>query len=312
VTVNPSHTEGSKTVCITGASGFLGRATVTKFAARGFKVLALTRPTSDPLKFDLRDQVTEIRGSIDEWVSIIEKENPISVLSYDWAGVEGELRRDRLLQEINIARVCRLAKAAKSVGVKNFITFGSQAEIDPSSLPILESAIDAPQSNYGVAKIAARKEIQSILGDSETRFLWGRVFTVYGPGDTRETLITQLIRKLIIGEDFEIIQSFKKWSFLFLDDFTEAIYALHEHQSVSGVINIGNPTISTIGEAADLIGEILEKSQHISKSHATNSTVSDLTWIPDIPTLLRLSWSPKVSLNVGLENTADWWKQLPK
>lgn len=116
----------------------------------------------------------------------------------------------------------------------------------------------------------------------------------------------------MIDEDFEIVQASRKWSFLYLDDFTEAIYTLHEHLSVSGVINIGNPTISTIGEAADLVGEILKRSQHISKSHVTNSTVSDLTWIPDTATLLRLTWNPKVPLSVGLENTAKWWKQLPK
>jgi len=306
---NSLDTTKRQTICITGASGFLGSSAVRKFASKGYRVIALTRPTSKSLHSVADDQVKQVRGTIDDWVSVIKAEKPTTVLSFDWSGVERELRADQSLQEANIERVCKLAEAATSVGARNFMAFGSQAETKPSFLPILETELDEPQSEYGAAKIATREKIQAILAGTTTRFLWARIFTVYGPGDTRDSFITGLIRKLSLSENYEISEPSKKWSFLEVSDFAEALYLLHGDDRISGVVNIGNPDSSTIGEVADFIGESLGKSEYIKKLTFADPNPTDSAWIPDTKTLNRLLWKPIVPLNLGLQNTVRWWER---
>lgn len=308
-----SFTEkSSKVICITGASGFLGNAVAFKFARSGYRVLALSRVSSLTPACATHNNVTNIQGSVDDWIFAIEREKPISVFSFDWAGVERESRDDEILQESNIERVTRLAGAAKSAGSKTFMSFGSQAEIRPSLDAILESANDDPQSSYGAAKIATRKQIKIELQGSETRFLWGRIFTVYGPGDTRDSLITQIIRTLSINGQYVVNDPLKKWSFLEIEDFEEAIYRLHEAGHVAGIVNIGNPTPSTIGDVVDCLGEIFDQPQKVIKRNPTDPLASLFSWIPDTSTLSNLDWIPKVWLGAGLKETVLWWRQLPK
>ena len=308
--INSLDPKADRTICIAGASGFLGRAAVEKFSRHGYKVIALIRPTSKSIIPGVNSEVKQIRGTIQDWVAAIAAEKPSSVLSFDWSGVERELRNDLVLQESNIDRVSRLAAAAVLAGATNFVSFGSQAEVRPSKHPILESALDDPQSAYGSAKIAARNRIAILLEGTDTRFTWGRIFTIYGPGDARESLITQLIKSLLQNESFAISEPSKRWSFLEINDFADAIYVLNENPQPSGIINIGNSNFSTIGEVADKIGKVLGLPRNILKSDDKAPESSQLSWIPDTSTLSSLSWAPRVPLDAGLENTVRWWKQL--
>ena len=310
--INFLDSKADRTVCIAGASGFLGRATVEEFSKHGFKVIALTRPTSKTIESSVNGQVKQIKGTIHEWVSAIKMEKPSSVLSFDWSGVEKELRNDQDLQKSNIERIARLAEASVVAGATNFVSFGSQAEVGPSEHPILESALDDPQSAYGSTKIATRQKLELLLQGTGTDFTWGRIFTIYGPGDARDSLITQIIKSLLQNECFDISEPFKRWSFLEVSDFAKAIYILHENSVHSRIINIGNPDLSTIGEMATRLGAALGLPQNILKSDNKEQTSSELSWIPDTSTLSSLSWAPNVPLNVGLENTVRWWKQLIK
>ena len=308
--INSLDLKVNRTICVAGASGFLGQATVEEFSRRGFKVIALTRPTSRTLESLPSGSVTQIRGTVDDWVRAIETERPISIFSFDWNGVTSGSRDDRLLQESNLDRVGRLAQAASSFGVKNFISLGSQAEVRPSIAPILENAVDDPQNFYGTAKVNTRKQIQGILEGCETRFIWGRIFTIYGPGDTRNSLITQLIKSLLKNETFTVSEPSKMWSFLEVSDFLEALYLLHESSNISGIVNIGNPIPTTIGEVSEEIGRRFGLVQNVLKLEKEIEVGTQITWIPDTHTLSGLSWRPKIQLSEGLENTIGWWKQF--
>lgn len=306
-----SHASKSDgTICVAGANGFLGKAIVGEFVRRGFKVIALTRENCDPLETGNQGNIFQIRGTIHDWVAVIKSEEPRSVISVDWAGVAKESRDDLLLQQSNIERVSLLAQAAKDSGVQNFIAFGSQAEVGPSENLILESARDEPQNSYGDAKIETRKQVQSILEEGGTRFIWGRVFTIYGPGDVRESVVSELIKSLLANQTFTLKFPLKKWSFLAIQDFVEAVYILHESLHTSGVINIGHPEHQTIETIADQLSEIYGLPNKILKSNLKNPDYSHLTWIPETSTLSKLSWSPKIPLNLGLANTLRWWEQI--
>ena len=302
----PNH--GSKVICITGANGFLGSATARALANDGYKVIALSRKGFISNSLNNNTDILQVSGTVEDWVTVIANEKPISVLSFDWSGVGREHRDDQIQQESNIARIIRLAEAAKSVGAQSFLALGSQAEVAPQVHPIAEFETDAPQSVYGEAKVTARKEVQSILSGSETKFIWGRVFTIYGPGDTRDSFITRIIKSLLVDENFHVANPNGSWSFLYIGDFVNALETLIGHQEVAGIINIGNPVGTKIADVAEQIAESLGKLGRIGKPFAMDSDSNDLTWIPETPSLSNLGWKAKVQMDSGLEATIKWWK----
>jgi dTDP-6-deoxy-L-talose 4-dehydrogenase (NAD+) len=235
-----SFLTSQKLVCVSGSTGFLGRAIVLKLNKHGYRVLALSRQSLGNQFPKVTSEINYVSGTIDDWEEAIGHFKPDVIISCDWEGVGQEFRNEPL-QDLNFERITRLGKIAVQVKAKIFLSFGSQAEIAPSTESIDESVLESPQNFYGLAKIEALKTLNLIAANSVTKIIWGRIFTIYGPGDTRKSIVTEGIRKAILGEEFVIAKPNLKWSFLYIDDFTDAILKILENEDLPGIINIGNP-----------------------------------------------------------------------
>lgn len=296
-----------KIVCVSGVTGFLGQAIVLKLDELGYSILALSRGPVANRFTNVTSSIDYVSGTIDEWERAIRQFRPNIIISCDWEGLSQEQRNDPK-QNLNCERVARIGKLAVEVKAEIFLTFGSQAEVAPSENLIEESTQEVAQDFYGSAKIKLHKTLNFIASNSITRIIWARIFTIYGPGDTRKSIVTDGIRKVLAGEDFIIQHPNRKWSFLFIDDFTSAILKILDDEDLSGVINIGNPVATELG----LVGEIVSKSLNLEPEQnnpAENVDMnSDLTWIPKTETLSSLGWQPQTTLHEGISKTIDWWR----
>ena len=296
-----------KIVCVSGVTGFLGQAIVIKLNELGYSILALSRGPVVNRLTNVTSSIHYVSGTIDEWERAIKQFCPSVIISCDWEGVSKDQREDPN-QDLNCERVARLGQLAVELDAKIFLTFGSQAEVAPSENLISESCHENSQNFYGSAKIRLHKSLNHIASNSITKIIWGRIFTIYGPGDTRNSIVTEGIRKIISGEDFIIQHPNRKWSFLYIDDFTNAILKILENEVLSGVVNIGNPVATDLG----LISEIIFKSlslEHEQYIPAQNADLeSALTWIPRTETLSSLGWQPETTIHEGISKTIEWWR----
>lgn len=295
-----------KLVCVSGSTGFLGRAIVLKLNEHGYPVLALSRRPDLNQFHKVTSAINCVSGTIDDWEEAISHFRPDVVISCDWEGVGQELR-NKPLQILNCERITRLGKIAVRIKAKQFLSFGSQAEIAPSIESIDESVLESPQNLYGLAKTEAFKTLNLIAANSVTKIIWGRIFTIYGPGDTRKSIIAEGIRKAISGEEFVIENPKLEWSFLYIDDFTDAILTILENDDLSGVINIGNPVATKLG----LVNEEIFKSLEIVPLYKNVAQTANLdlgiTWIPKTETLFNLGWHPQTTFREGISKTVRWW-----
>ncbi len=150
-----------KTVALTGATGFVGRATLERLLDSGWKVRALTR--RDQPK---RAGVTWIEGALDRPESLtVLCDGACAVLHVagvvnapDAAGFETG----------NVTGTANMLAAAKQAGIKRFVHVSSLSAREPQL------------SNYGASKAKAEKLVATSLLD------WTiiRPPGVYGPGDT--------------------------------------------------------------------------------------------------------------------------------
>ena len=296
-----------KLVCVSGSTGFLGRAIVLKLNKHGYRVLALSRQSVENQFPKITSAIYYASGTIDHWEEAIDRFKPDVIISCDWEGVGQEFRNEPL-QDLNCERITRLGKMAVQVKAKIFLSFGSQAEIAPATESIDESVLESPQNFYGLAKIKALKTLNLIAVNSVTKIIWGRIFTIYGPGDTRKSIVTEGIRKAISGEEFVIEKPNLKWSFLYIDDFTDAILKILEKEDLSGVINIGNPVATNLGLVNEEILKSLDTEPSYKNVAQKANLDSALTWIPKTEILFNLGWHPQTTFHEGISKTVDWWR----
>jgi nucleoside-diphosphate-sugar epimerase len=201
-------------VLVTGSAGYIGSILLPSLIQDNYSVVGLDTnlypnrmvtnlyDTSSVIKKDIRD-VTE--KDLEGFDSVIH----LAGLSNDPLG---ELDRD-LTYAINYHAAVRLAKIAKSVGVKRFI-FASSCSVygDGGDSYLIESSQVNPQTAYAETKYLAEKEIVSLVTDFFSPVIV-RAGTVYGfaPNMRFDLVVNIFIRNVLTGVPLKIFGSGALW-----------------------------------------------------------------------------------------------------
>ena len=291
-------------VVVTGSSGFLG-SWICRVLAQRHEVTALVRPSSDTYRLQGIDGLRIERRESTDWATFISTEKPQALVLADWWGVGNQDRNDER-QSDNIERMERLAVAARDAGAGLVIGVGSQAELGPVSNRITEDLPDNPTTKYGAAKVAARKAAQQVLEGSATRFAWLRIFSTYGPSDTDTWLIPQLIDTLTKGEVMDLTKGEQEWSYLHAFDLARAFEAVIDNESMSGVINVGNPKTIILKDAIHIIADKLSAKHLLGFGNLDYRPDQVMKLEPACESLTSIGWKPVVSFENGIAQTIQW------
>ena len=295
-------------VVVTGSSGFLG-SWIARVLAQHHETTALVRPSSDTYRLTGIDGLQIERRESADWPAFIASVKPDALVIADWWGVGNHDRNDARQFE-NIERMERLATAARDAGVGLVIGVGSQAELGPVSNRITEDLPDNPTTEYGKAKVAARKIIQSSLIGSSTRCAWLRIFSTYGPSDTDTWLIPQLIDTLTKGEVMELTKGEQEWSYLHAFDLARAFKAVIESESISGIVNVGNPKTVVLKDAIEMIAMKLGAKGLLGFGKMAYRPDQVMKLEPACESLTAIGWKPIVSFENGVAQTIQWRHRL--
>ncbi|WP_423601986.1 NAD-dependent epimerase/dehydratase family protein [Sphingomonas sp. MS122] len=148
------------TLALTGATGFVGKATVDHALARGIHVRALTRREQPA-----REGVTWIAGSLDEEEALARLASGADAVIHI-AGVVNAPTPEGFIRG-NVDGTRHMAAAAASMGVGRFVHVSSMAAREPQL------------SQYGQSKERAEEEVRN----SGLDWTMIRPPGVYGPGD---------------------------------------------------------------------------------------------------------------------------------
>jgi UDP-glucose 4-epimerase len=291
-------------VVVTGSSGFLG-SWICRVLAERHEVTALVRPSSDIYRLQGIDGLRIERRESADWAAFISAAKPDALVLADWWGVGNQDRNDER-QSDNIERMERLAVAARDAGVGLVIGVGSQAELGPVSNRITEDLPDNPTTKYGEAKVAARKAAQQVLEGSATRFAWLRIFSTYGPSDTDTWLIPQLIDTLTKGEVMDLTKGEQEWSYLHAFDLARAFEAVIDNETMSGVINVGNPKTIILKDAIHIIADKLSAQHLLGFGNMDYRPDQVMKLEPACESLTAIGWKPIVSFENGSAQTIQW------
>lgn len=149
-----------KTLALTGATGFVGKATVDRALARGHRVRALTRREQPA-----REGVTWISGNLDSEDALARLASGADAVVHI-AGVVNAPNPAGFIHG-NVTGTRNMIAAATSMGVRRFVHVSSLSAREPQL------------SNYGRSKERAEAEVR----ESGLDWTMVRPSGVYGPGD---------------------------------------------------------------------------------------------------------------------------------
>lgn len=298
--MNFSSSNPHELIIVYGANGFLGSVITKRLHKSGMAVLAVIRPTSDKSRIEDLKNLEIIEEESFNWPQLVEKYKPGVVICAQWRGVPKSDREDLEMQVSNIQPFVDLANATKKSNARAFICFGSQAEVKESSDFINEAFYNSGVSAYGKVKAELHSQLASLFEDSDCRFIWARVFSVYGPSDTSDSLLVRLFEAELEGSNLVITNPSKFWSYLYEDDFASAVEHILKNPDISGPVNVGYPIFSEIRE-------IVAIWQGCSISDRIDFELSEANvgFFPKTGKLETIGWNPSISLMQGIQRTRE-------
>ena len=299
----------AKTVAMTGATGFVGKATMECLLAAGWQIRALAR-REQPAKAG----VTWIYGALDNPDSLFELCDGADAVLHiagvvnaaDAAGFEAG----------NVTGTAHMIAAAKSAGVARFVHVSSLSAREPKL------------SEYGASKMRGEKLVATSLLD------WTiiRPPGVFGPGDTEVLDMFRMAQK-----GFVLLPPVGRASWIYVDDLARLLVALcPAHEDTTAQIieaDDGEPGGWTHSGFARAIGWAMGR--RVSTLHAARPLLfaaayadrlfrrSKAKLTPDRAGYLAHKdwviaasarppaalWQPQVKTRSGLQDTVRWYNR---
>ena len=279
-----------KNVLLTGATGFVGRQILKSLLACNCDVTIVVRPGwQDRIPFALGD------------TTVIEVDNLFAVSTEWWAGVLGGIDTvihsawyaepgKYLTSEKNIdclIGTSQLAKAAVHSRVQKFIGLGSCIEYQMVETPLdVDSPLD-PTTVYSGAKVAAFHALTQFFEQTDTAFLWCRLFYLFGEGEDSRRLVPFLHEKMRKGEVADLTSGNQIRDFMDVSEAAQRIVDLAQ-TGATGPANICTGQGQTVRALAEGIADGY-KSPELLNFGARPDNLVDPPYVVGVPTLPKYS-----------------------
>ncbi|MGE5473233.1 MAG: dTDP-glucose 4,6-dehydratase [Ignavibacteriales bacterium] len=307
-------------VLVTGGAGFIGRWLVKALLEKGDKVWIL-----DNLSNGRKENIEEfighpnliefIEGDIKD-VLLLKKvfSNKFDICYHLAASinVQDSIDDPRTTFEndtigtFNIMEACK-KQSTKVVFMSTCMVFDRAAD----ETGITEIHPIKPASPYAGSKIAGENMVLSYWYAYKHPVVVIRPFNTYGPrqkSNSEGGVVSIFIQRNLKGADLNIYgDGTQTRDLLYVEDCVDFIIKAGESEAANGhIINAGTGRDVTINELAGIICKDKNRIKHVEHIHPQSEIPKLLCNSSKANTLL--SWSPKTTLEQGIQKTAEWIK----
>jgi UDP-glucose 4-epimerase len=309
-------------VLVTGADGFIGSHLVERLVTDGVEVRAFCCYNSNGSHGWLDEADPEVRAATDLRLGDVRDERSVE------AAVEGvdvvvhlaaliaipySYEAPRSFIDTNVLGTYNVLEAARRFGVRRLVhTSTSEVYGTPSTVPITESHPLRGQSPYSASKIAADKLCEAWACSFELPVVVLRPFNTYGPRQSARAVIPTILGQLLAGfRQLRLGSTGPRRDFTFVTDTVDGLVRAGTAELGPGeVVQLGTGTAISIADLVDRAAKVLglgeiEVEVDGARVRPRHSEVEVLLSDPSRAAAL-LGWRPRVDLDDGLRQTADW------
>jgi nucleoside-diphosphate-sugar epimerase len=247
----------SRTVLLTGATGFVGKQVLQILSEQGFRARIVVRDKKS-VKIESSGSVesviktADLFAESDEWWGQVC--NGIdTVIHIAWYAEPGKY----LLSSKNIdclSGTLQMAKGVALAKVRRFVGIGTCFEYDLTAGILSIDTPLRPLTPYAGAKASAFMALSQWLPNQNVQFAWCRLFYLYGDGEDFRRFVPYLRTRLSAGKPAELTNGNQIRDFLDVEEAARMIVetALSQNQ---GAINICSGIPITIRQFAEKIAD---------------------------------------------------------
>ena len=311
-------------MCISGATGFVGRALSRELVQRGHGcVLAVRAPaglSSEVVVSDI-DADTDWRPALSSGGSRKRAESPVDAVIHLAARVHvmHDTAQDplALYRATNTAGTLNLARQAAQAGVKRFVFVSSiKVNGEGRATAYTERDTPCPQDPYAISKWEAEQGLWEIARETGLEVVVLRPPLVYGPGVKAN--FRRLLDVVARGWPLPLGAIDNRRSLLYLGNFVDAIRRCVEHPAAAGqtfLIDDGQPVstpelVRAVARAMHRPARLLAIPPGVLQAAGTllgrRAAIDRLTgslWLDSSLIRSRLGWVPPHLLEAGLAAT---------
>ena len=313
-----------KKILVTGGTGFIGSAICNFFSDKGYQITILDNNSRGKIKrIKINRNIKIINGDITIYNDVYRASKNQDYI-FHLAAINGTKNFYKYPFEvldvstkgiINIIKLCEKLKINKLL-----IASSSEVYSTPSKIPTTEKErilipdIMNPRFSYSGGKIISELYGIHSMNKKIKNIIIFRPHNVYGPNMGVDHVIPEIINKILTSiknKNYKITiqgNGLQKRSFIFIDDFLNALYLVIKKGN-NEIINIGTNDLITIKK---LIKNILKHFPNFKfKITFDNKNPIGGTLIrnPDIKKIKKYGFQKKISIDEGVNKTILWYKK---
>ncbi len=225
-------------IAVTGSNGFIGRHVIESLLRQpGVEVVAASRQPPDPsvqssgIRHVTLDMADPSSGDYDRLG------RPDVLIHLAWAGLPNYKSLHHF--ETELGRQYRFIETLTRAGLPAIVCSGTCLEYGMRSGELDEGSSPGPQTSYGFAKDALRRQLVFLRETRHFNLAWARLFFMYGEGQSPHSLYSQLVAAARRGDRFFRMSGGEQLrDYLSVADVASSLVGLAMRASDAGVVNV--------------------------------------------------------------------------
>jgi len=296
---------------VVGGNGFIGRHIVNQALGLGWNVTTLG--LSLPLKAKRDERVRHVAADVADIGAL---QRALTEPSFEYVVNCGGYIDHALFSiggrkvfATHFDGVLNLVQILNKDVLKAFINIGSSDEYGNAPAPQTETQREAPISPYALGKAAATHLLEMLYRTEGFPSTTLRLFLTYGPGQDSRRFLPQIIKGCIESRSFPTSAGQQLRDFCFVEDVVEAVFATFSRPAARGeTINVASGTGVTIHQMIETVQAQIGRGEPLFGEVAYRPG-ENMALYADVSKAKRLlGWSAKVTLEAGLNQTIQWFK----